>query len=234
MAQKELKLSPRLACIASLVPRGASLADVGTDHGYLPAYLLQSGRIRHAIASDIAAEPLARARQTAEELCCSEMEFRLCAGLTAILPGECDTIAVAGMGGETIIEILSAAPWTRDGMHVAILQPQTKIELLRRWLAESGYRCMQERLVRDREKLYVVLAVAAGTRYVLSEEQAYGGFALERDELYGEYLAVQTARLRRRAEGLERSGSAAEAERFFALARAMDARKGEWENGKGT
>ena len=135
METTRLQLQPRLQCIASLVPKGARLADIGTDHGYLPVYLLQEGTIGHAIASDINALPLAHARATAAEYGVTEkLDFRLCPGLAKLRPEECDTVAIAGMGGETILGILEAAPWTRDGAHTLILQPQTKADLLRRWL----------------------------------------------------------------------------------------------------
>ena len=154
METNRLQLQPRLQCIASLVPKGARLADIGTDHGYLPVYLLQEGTIGHAIASDINALPLAHARATAAEYGVTEkLDFRLCPGLAKLRPEECDTVAIAGMGGETILGILEAAPWTRDGAHTLILQPQTKADLLRRWLCANGYRFLSETLVRDKEQL---------------------------------------------------------------------------------
>ena len=121
------------------MPQGARLADVGTDHGYLPVWLLQHGRIESAIASDINALPLDHARATAREYGVTErMDFRLCPGLAKIKAEECDAIAIAGMGGETILGILEAAPWTHEDVHTLILQPQTKIDLLRCWLCGHG------------------------------------------------------------------------------------------------
>ena len=209
---RELSLQPRLALLASLVPQGAVLADVGTDHGYIPVCLRQRGVIDRAIASDIGREPLEHARRT---------------------PEECDTVLIAGMGGETIWGILAAAPWTRDGRHTLLLQPQTKIEELRLRLCENGYAVTREHLVRDKGKLYVVMTVTAGERYTPGAEQLYGGLALEREALYGDYLAHQIARLRRRAEGLRQSGSG-EADGFAALADALEAKKGKWEHDNGT
>ena len=162
---RELSLQPRLALLASLVPQGAVLADVGTDHGYIPVCLRQRGVIDRAIASDIGREPLEHARRTAEEYSVGGIDLRLCAGLDAIAPEECDTVLIAGMGGETIWGILAAAPWTRDGRHTLLLQPQTKIEELRLRLCENGYAVTREHLVRDKGKLYVVMTVTAGERY---------------------------------------------------------------------
>ena len=143
---RDLSLQPRLALLASLVPQGAVLADVGTDHGYIPVCLRQRGVIDRAIASDIGREPLEHARRTAEEYGVGGIDLRLCAGLDAIAPEECDTVLIAGMGGETIWGILAAAPWTRDGRHTLLLQPQTKIEELRLRLCENGYAVTRESL----------------------------------------------------------------------------------------
>lgn len=219
--KSELRLQPRLACIASLVPRGARIADVGTDHGYIPVSLRLTGAIEQAIASDIGREPLEHARRTAAEHGVDGIDFRLCAGLEGIAPEECDTVILAGMGGETIRDILAAAPWTRDGAHTLLLQPQTKIEALRRWLCEQGYAVTRERFVRDKGKLYVVMTVTAGEASSPDALRLYAGLAPERGALYAEYLAHQCARLRRRAEGL-RQKRAEESEALGALADAIE------------
>ena len=200
---KELQLQPRLQMLADLVPPGAILADVGTDHGYLPVYLLQKGAIKRAIASDIGAEPLDHARRTAEEYGAA-LELRLCDGLAGIAPHEVDTVVIAGMGGESIISILSAAPWTKDGCRL-ILQPMTRQELLRRWLAENGYRFTAEHLVEDKGTIYPILCVEGGEQPSLSEAETYAGLLLADDPLYGEYLTRQMARLQKAADGMRRS-----------------------------
>lgn len=200
---KELQLQPRLQMLSDLVPPAAALADVGTDHGYLPVYLLQKGAIRRAIASDIGAEPLDHARRTAEEYGIS-LELRLCDGLQGIAPEEVDTVVIAGMGGESIITILSAAPWTKNGCRL-ILQPMTRQELLRRWLAENGYRFTAERLVEDKGTIYPILCVEGGAQPPLSEAETYSGLLLADDTLYGEYLTRQMARLKKAADGMRRS-----------------------------
>lgn len=200
---KELQLQPRLQMLADLVPSGAILADVGTDHGYLPVYLLQKGAIKRAIASDIGAEPLDHARRTAEEYGAA-LELRLCDGLAGIAPHEVDTVVIAGMGGESIISILSAAPWTKDGCRL-ILQPMTRQELLRRWLAENGYHFTTEHLVEDKGAIYPILCVVGGEQPTLSEAETYAGLLLADDPLYGEYLTRQMARLQKIADGMRRS-----------------------------
>ena len=235
MKNERLQLQPRLQCIASLVQKGARLADVGTDHGYLPVYLLQEGTIERAIASDINALPLDHARATAGEYGVTEkIDFRLCPGLAFIRADECDTVAIAGMGGETILGILEAAPWTRDGAHTLILQPQTKVDLLRRWLCESGYRFLEEKLVRDKEQLYVVFRVTGGEVSALSEEDALTGILLRDDPLYGEYLSQHLAKLERARDGLAVSSLSdrdARMARLQGLIEEIGKRKGEWEHG---
>ena len=124
-------LQPRLRAIADLVPAGSRLADIGTDHGYIPIDLLLDGRISAAIATDIGALPLDHARRTAR--CCGLTEgidFRLGDGLAPLAPGEADVIVIAGMGGDSVAAILSAAPWAREGP-LLLLQPMSKAEVLR-------------------------------------------------------------------------------------------------------
>ena len=204
--ERRLQLQPRLQLLADMVPEGCRLADVGTDHGYLPVYLLQRGRIRGAVAADIGAEPLAHARRTAEAYGVTGIDFRLCDGLQDIAPDEVDTVVIAGMGGETIITILESAPWTKDGAHTLLLQPMTKAADLRRWLSVNGYRFTEERLVWDKNYLYPVLRMTGGSKSAaLSERQALTGVALDNDPLYREYLTQQADKLRRTAEGLRRS-----------------------------
>ena len=106
MEQKQLQLQPRLQLLADMVPFNSRLADVGTDHGYLPVWLLQQGRIPFAIASDINPDPLEHARQSAQEYGVDGIDFRLCGGLDGIKPEEVDTIVIAGMGSNTIVGIL--------------------------------------------------------------------------------------------------------------------------------
>lgn len=217
--EKRLQLQPRLQLLADMVPEGCRLADIGTDHGYLPVWLLQRGCISGAIASDIGAEPLAHARRTAEAYGVSGIDFRLCSGLLDIAPEEADTVVIAGMGGETIISILQAAPWTRDGAHLLLLQPMTKGTELRRWLAVNGYTFTGERLVRDKNYLYPVFRITGGSSPALTELQALTGVMLDSDPLYEEYLAQHEQKLRRAAEGLRRSG------REDALCRAEEAER---------
>ena len=155
---KELELTPRLQAVAELVPQNAALADIGTDHAYLPAWLLGRGQVRRAIAADINQGPLDRARLTAQQYHCTEqMDFRLCDGLAGISPDEVDTIVIAGMGGETIAAILQAAPWVQDARYALILQPMSAQPDLRSWLWYNGFSIKNEQIVREGDKLYNIL-----------------------------------------------------------------------------
>lgn len=202
---RQLQLQPRLQLLTSLIPEGSRLADVGTDHGYVPVYLLQRGLIESAIASDIGAEPLQHAKNTAEEYGVEGIDFRLCPGLDAIGPEECDTILIAGMGGETIITILESAPWTKRGDHLLLLQPMTKVEMLRKWLADNGYTFTDERLAFDKDHLYPIMLVRGGKQETLSLAQQYGGVMLDDDVLYGEYLDERIMKLTVAIDGLMRA-----------------------------
>ena len=159
---RALELPPRLRLIAGWVPEGAYLADVGTDHAYLPNWLRLRGTIRRAVASDLRPGPLERAKATGKLYGTDNIEYRLCSGLSGIRPTEADTIVIAGMGGETILSILKDAPWTADGQHTLLLQPQTHEELVRQYLAENGFAITREALVQDRGTLYTVMEARGG------------------------------------------------------------------------
>ena len=215
----KLELSKRLAAVAALVPEGAVLADIGTDHAYLPVSLLLKGHITHAIAADIRSGPLDHARRTAAEYgVTDQLDFRLCDGLAGIRTGECDTIAIAGMGGETIAHILSQALWTRQGVRL-VLQPQSTQDVLRRFLAQSGYRVISELVVREGERWYPVLLVEGGTMEPLSPGEAVAGRPecwTDQPERRG-YLAWLLRRTRQQMDGLSKAVSAEENPRLTEL-----------------
>jgi len=154
-------LPPRLAQLASWVPTGARLVDVGTDHGKLPIALLTQKRIASAIGTDIHAGPLAHAARNAQA-CGVSLPLRHAPGLEAIQPEECDTITIAGMGGQTILSILIAAPWTATGAHQLLLQPMTRIYELRQGLYAHGYTIERELPCCEDRRWYLILAVRGG------------------------------------------------------------------------
>ncbi len=152
-------LSPRLQACAELVSDGAFLCDVGTDHAMLPIVQHEVRRIRGAIAADISEGPLRSAKRSIakyrKEHC---IHTCLSDGLVAVPREGITDIVIAGMGGETMVHILSHCPWSLLGIRL-VLQPQSKAALLRQWLATNGFVIEKEHCVRDGKFLYTVLQV---------------------------------------------------------------------------
>ena len=209
--KRQPELTPRLRLLADWVPQGAAFADVGTDHGCLPAWLMVRGRVRSCVASDLRPAPLRHARETAKSWGAEGIQFRLCDGLSGIQPEEADVIAIAGLGGENIAAILDRAPWTADGYYTLLLQPMTRAEVLRRFLADHRYAIRREALALDRGILYPVLEVTAG-QMSLTLGQEYGGAALLRDPLGDRYLIETILRLQNAVAGLNQASRRAHLE----------------------
>lgn len=153
-------LSPRLQQVANCVPPGSLFADIGTDHGNLPCYLLQQNSIPRAIASDLRPGPLNAARATAAQHQLS-LDFRLGNGLLPIAPEEVTAVAIAGMGGLTIAQILEdwQGQWQAPWQGKLILQPMSTQPQLRHWLYHQDYTILQEHTVREGDLLYTIMEV---------------------------------------------------------------------------
>ena len=172
----EKKMDKRLAAIAALVNRGRGLVDVGTDHGYLPAYLAASGYDGALLASDIKEGPLQSARRTAAEAGLSNrIRFFLCDGLRLCPPEEIDTIVIAGMGGDMIVKILDEAEWCMDPRYHLILQPMTKAEVLRYWLIYNEFAIESETIVEDGGALYQIISSRFGGCTELKDAELFTG-----------------------------------------------------------
>lgn len=203
---RRIELTLRLQAVADWVPNGARLADVGTDHAYLPAWLVQNGRIAAAIASDLREGPLKKAGETCRRFGVESIDLRLCNGLAGISPEEADTIVIAGMGGENIAAILEAAPWTADGKHTLILQPMSRVEVLRSFLADHGYAIRREAVIPERDTLYPLMLVTAG-KMTLSPGQIYGGAELLHDPMGDRYLIHRILQYQGAVAGCNRSSA---------------------------
>ncbi len=201
----KLPISKRLLCCASMVQPGSRVADIGTDHGYLGIYLLQSGAARHVIACDLRKDPLENARRNAKLFGVDgEMELRLSDGLEKILPDEVDTVVMAGMGGDLIQKILSQCSWRkREGLQF-ILQPQSAGNVLRRWMCEDGFEIQREEPVQDGHFLYTVMELRQGEPSPLTPGTEYASPALLKGEspLVGNYLARVENALQETVRGL--------------------------------
>lgn len=227
---RKLELTPRLRLLADWVPSGAHLADVGTDHAYLPVWLRLHGRVVSAIACDLREKPLARARETGRTYGADGIDYRLGDGLAVVSPEEADTVVIAGMGGENIAAILSRAPWTAAGGRTLLLQPQTRAEVLRAFLAENGYAIRREALVEDRGVLYPVME-AGGGAMALTLGQLYGGAALLHDPLGERYIIQKIIRLQGAVAGISRSGGGREkADALREIITALLSMREEWRN----
>ena len=176
-----MELSKRLYAVAGLVTEGASVADIGTDHGYVPIYLVENGIASKVIALDVNQGPLNRARMhIVGHGLGDRIETRLSDGLARICPGEVDTVIASGMGGPLTIRILQEGKEVADQLNTLILQPQSEICRVRRFLTENGYRIEQEDMVLEDGKYYPVMRVVHGTKEPYEEwEYLYGKRLLE-------------------------------------------------------
>ncbi len=195
-----MQLSNRLQRIADFISPGERIIDVGTDHAYIPIWLLLRDREARVIATDIRPGPLERARNDAKRYGVSDrLELKLCDGLALCDPDSVDTIIIAGMGGETIAGILDGAPWTQRKR--LILQAQTKQDELRRYLAEHGFCIRDAALACDNGRIYLIWVVAAGEM-----ARFYGidsALVERRDPLLKPYLEDQIKRVRKVLRGVE-------------------------------
>ena len=202
-------LSPRLQAVADLVSPNQPLVDIGTDHGQLPVWLILQKIIPCAIATDLRPGPLSRAQALAKrwEIREDQLSFRLCDGLRSISPQEAATVTIAGMGGETIADILAAASWIREPGHQYILQAMSGMDGLRRYLSSAGFSIVKEVLVEEGDTLYVILLAEPGGGKRLTEGEIWVGQQTQFLDapLRSRYLEQELLKLRRAVVGLEQS-----------------------------
>ena len=154
-----VQLSRRLQAVADLAGDAEVVADVGTDHGYIPLFLIESGKAGRAIAMDVNEGPLLRAREHIRQYNRQEqIETRLSAGLQELRPGEAQTIVIAGMGGALMTRILIEGGATAHAADCLVLQPQSELPMFRRFLVEHGYRILREDMVYEDGKFYTMMA----------------------------------------------------------------------------
>lgn len=210
-----IKLSKRLAAIEKRVAPGG-VADIGTDHGYLPAYLAVSGYTGRIVAADINSGPLGSARQMAGSCGVTDkIEFVLCDGLSAVSPEGIACVIIAGMGGETIAGILAEAAWTKNSGILLVLQPMTKSSVLRRWLFNNGYRVVSEELCLD-GAFYEILTAAGGQDVTYSPAEFITGHKalIGGDPLFPARKEHLIEKAQRAVAGLEHSSRPEDTERL--------------------
>ncbi len=203
----KLPLSQRLLACCAYVKPGDRVADIGCDHGYLSIHLLQSGIARSVIASDVNEAPLHSAMVNAQKFGVKQdMTFYLSDGV-ANVPRDFDCLVCAGMGADTMISILEAAPWLKDPRYRLILQCQSKRPELRCWLYGAGYRINRETLAKDGKFVYSIMEVVYWPGQNLTPAQCYLSPALLEDHhpLLGEYYSRVLYGLELTVAGMRRS-----------------------------
>lgn len=172
----EKKMSQRLLAAAALVPACGCVADVGTDHGYLPVYLVQAGRAQRGIAMDVRKGPLARADETVRQAGLSDrIALRLSDGLAALQVGEADAATITGMGGMLICRILTACPAVTARLNTLVLGPQSDVAAVRTLLAPLGFAITDECAVIEDGKFYFL--IRADRRRAAAEQSEAGNSA---------------------------------------------------------
>lgn len=204
----KLPLSNRLLACATFVRPGDRVADIGCDHGYLGLRLLQAGTAQSIIAADVNEGPLLSAIRNAEKFGLrGKMRFYLSDGFRNV-PRDFDCAVCAGMGADTMISILEAAPWLRSESYRLILQCQSKRPELRRYLSDHGFRICRETLARDGKFIYPVMEVTYGPAEPLTDAQCHLSPALlaSGSELLPEFLERVIGGLEASVQGLSRGG----------------------------
>lgn len=203
-----INLRPRLKKIAELVPPCNAVADIGTDHAYIPVQLLLSNRAKHIIASDIKKGPVDRAKKTVEKYGLEgKIDVRLGAGLSTVAPNEAEVIIIAGMGGILISDILKQSQDTVRAAKLLILQPMTAVYELREYLSQNNYSVENEYLVQEEDKIYNIIVVKTSENNPYTLKELYLGKGLDKTSpmLCDSYQRGVITKLKKRADGLEKS-----------------------------
>ncbi len=200
-------LSRRLRAVSDLVTQGNRLADIGTDHAFVPIFLVEEGRIPFAVAMDVNAGPLERAR---DHILAHGLEDRILTrlgdGLQALEEGEADTVLIAGMGGALTVRILEMRGGLDSEVKELVLQPQSEIASVRRYLEKTGWRIDREQMVLEDGKYYQMMCCHPG-RMELTDAQALYGPCLMRDrpDVWTGYLKWRRGILERNLSRLEQA-----------------------------
>ena len=204
-----LKLSKRLACAAAFARKGDFIADVGTDHAYLPIYLYKAGIIKGAVVGDINQGPIDRAKANICEYSCKDAIVPILSdGLCKIDEFSPNTVFILGMGGELIVNIISKAEWLKENKTRLVLQPMTHAEILREYLFDNGFEILEEALVEDGKIYQIIVAEYTGNiSSACAIEYLFGKINLIRKEpLLLLALEKEISVLSARIDGKRRAG----------------------------
>ncbi|HBG4972769.1 TPA: SAM-dependent methyltransferase [Clostridioides difficile] len=188
-----MKLTDRLLKIASLVSDGKKIADIGTDHGYIPVYLLKEGKVPFAVLADVNKGPLDNAhKEVIQNNLLDKVDLRLGSGIEILEIGEVEEVIIAGMGGILISELLEAKKEVAHNVEKLILQPMQAQEELRYYLLNNGYEILEEVLVREDFRIYeIIVAKYTGKNTIIEDEMYYevGIKLLEnKDSLFNDFI----------------------------------------------
>lgn len=204
------KLTPRLELVASMVRDGVKLADIGTDHAYIPVYLVNSQKCISAVAGDVVKGPLDRAKKTAAMFnALDKVSFILTDGLHGIDGKQADDIVIAGMGGDLISRIIDECSWIKNPEKHLVLQPMTAVEDLRHYLRANGFEIEKESVTSEKggSKLYVVMSVYY-TGIIKNEDLLFdyvGKLNADKSREALLYLEKTAKAIIKHAEGLEKA-----------------------------
>lgn len=213
-------LTPRMRSVAAFVPSGARVADIGCDHAYVSIALCEQGICDFVIAMDVRQGPIAIARANVHKAGLDEqITVRLSDGLEGLSYGEVDTIVIAGMGGLLIRDILKAGERVVRGLHTMVLQPQSEIEQVRRYVRMHGFEIVDETMIWDRDKPYFAMkceCIGDSSLPAWPEvEYIYGGPLLRRrDEGLWDFLIREQAHLERLTDALGRQKEECEGDKL--------------------
>lgn len=213
--KQQLPLDSRLSLCADFVRENTRLADVGTDHAYLPVRLAADGKILSAVACDVRKGPLENAKTNILRFGVEDVvKTILSDGLDEVSPDEAFDIVMAGMGGELIVKIISRTQWLYDESRRLILQPMTRAGTLRLFLCENGFSIKEEKACVSGRKCYsVMMCEYDGIKRPCSRKFEYFGLLSDDDsEEAKHYRAMIIQKLDRKINGLKKSGRIPEAE----------------------
>ena len=202
-----MELSKRLQAVADLTTEGLTVADIGTDHGYIPIYLIKNNKCSKAFAMDVNKGPLLRAKEHIEEHgLAGKIEIRQSDGVKALQPGECESVVVAGMGGALTIRIMEEGEAVFRSLKEFVLQPQSELKKVRHYLWENNYCVVAEDMVLEDGKFYPMMRVVNGSSSNYSMiELCYGKCLLEqRNPILYEFLVKEKETKERILHNLEK------------------------------
>lgn len=205
-------LSPRLMCAAKMINPYRKTVDVGTDHAYLPAFLVLNNICNKVLACDIGIKPLENARKTVVQYSLSDfIELRVSDGLKNVSSCEAQEISICGMGGTLMADILSTVDWIKSEDIHLVLQPMTHSEDVRKFLCENGFVIDKEMCVEDNNRLYC--CISAYWKNCKEDKEVgyyYFGELFKKDELCEKFIKNQFDRIKKRAYALSESGQSRE------------------------